>query len=89
MEVIGCLVPELWSEKHHRCGTQLLENTQCFYVATCLRILSCYVKLTLVLVKTQLESCQRQLEKSVVVKAGAYIVSIDRIKDNRVQIGSW
>ena len=57
---------------------QLFEKMQCFYVATCLGILLCYVKLTRVLVKRQLESRQRQLEKTAVVKAGAYIVSIDR-----------
>ena len=43
-----------------------------------LRTLSCYVKLTCVLVKRQLESRQRQLGKTAVVKVGAYIVSIDR-----------
>ena len=51
---------------------------QYFYVATCLHILLCYVKLTCVLVKRQLERHQRQLEKTAVVKAGTYIVSIDR-----------
>ena len=48
--------------------------------------LRCYVspytivlrKLTRVLVKRQLESYQKQLGKTTVVKAGAYIVSIDR-----------
>ena len=35
-------------------------------------------KFTRVLVKKQLESRQRQLGKTVVVKAGAYIVSMDR-----------
>ena len=35
-------------------------------------------KFTCVLVKKQLESRQRQLGKTVVVKAGAYIVSMDR-----------
>ena len=78
MEAIGCLVPELQSEKHRRHGTQLFEKTQCFYVATCLRMLLCYEKLTHVFVKRQLESCQRQLGKTVVVKVRAYIVSIDR-----------
>ena len=75
MEVINCLVSELWSEKHHRHGTQLFKKTQCFYVATvnCLHILSCYIKFTHV-VKKQLGSRQRQLGKT----AGAYIVSMDR-----------
>ena len=41
-------------------------------------MLSCYVKSTRVLVKRQLEIRQRQLEKTAVVKAGAYIVSIDK-----------
>ena len=48
--------------------------------------LRCYVspytivlrKLTCVLVKRQLGSRQRQLGKTAVVKAGAYVVSIDR-----------
>ena len=78
MEAIGCLVPELWSEKHRGRGTQLFEKTQCF--------LRCYVspytivlrELTRVLVKRQLGSRQRQLGKTAVVKAGAYVVSIDR-----------
>ena len=43
MEAIGCLVPELRSEEHRERETQLFEKTQCFYVATCLRILLCYV----------------------------------------------
>ena len=43
-----------------------------FYVAMC------YIKLTRVLVKRQLESRQRQLGKTAVVKVGAYIVSIGR-----------
>ena len=76
MEAIGCLVPELQSEKHRGRRLQLFEKMQYFYVATCLSILSCYVKLTRVLVKRQLESRQRQLENIAVV--GAYIVSIDR-----------
>jgi len=37
----------------------------------------CYLKSTRALVKRQLESQQRQLERAVVVKVGAYIVSID------------
>ena len=75
---MSCLVPELRSEKHRRHRIQLFEKTQCFYVATCLRILSCHVKLTHVLVKRLLESCQRQLGMTAVVKVGAYILSIDR-----------
>ena len=35
-------------------------------------------KFTRVLVKKQLKSRQRQLEKTAVIKAGAYIVSMDR-----------
>ena len=49
-----------------------------FYIATCFCTLWCYVKLTRNLVKRQLESRQRQLGKTAVVKAGTYIVSIDR-----------
>ena len=78
MEVIGCLVPELRSEKHRRRGTQLFKKMQCFYVATYLRILSCYIKSTCVLVKRQLESRQRQLGKAAALKVGAYIVSVHR-----------
>ena len=47
------------------------ENAMFFYIAMCLHILSCYVKLTRVLVK------RRQLEKTAVVKAEAYIMSTD------------
>ena len=78
MEAIGCLVPEFRSEKRRGHGTQLFEKTYCFYVATYLRMLSCYVTLTCVLVKRQLESRRRRLEKTAVVKVGAYIVSIGR-----------
>ena len=46
MEAISCLVPELQSEKHRGHGTQIFEKTQCFYVATCLRILLCYTTFT-------------------------------------------
>ena len=63
MEAIGCLVLELRTEKHHGCGTRLFEKTQCLYVATCPHILLCYVKLTCVLVKKQVESHQKQLGK--------------------------
>ena len=83
MEAIGCLVPEFRSEKRRGHGTQLFKKTQCFYVATYLCILSYYITLTRVLVKRQLESRQRRLEKTVVVKVGAYIVSIGR------KTGSW
>ena len=41
-------------------------------------MLLCYVKSTRVLVKRQLEIRQRQLKKTALVKAGAYIVSIDK-----------
>ena len=82
MEMISCLVPELRSETHHGCGMQVFEKTQCFYVVTVncnvFVILSCCVKSTRVLVKRQLESWQRQLEKTAVVKVGSYIVSIDK-----------
>ena len=75
MKAISCLVPELQSE------TQLFWKTQCFYVAT-VNSMSPYTivlrKFTRVLVKKQLESWQRQLGKAAVIKAGAYIVSMDR-----------
>ena len=88
MEAIGCLVPKLWSKKHCGRRMQLFEKTQYFYVAMYLRILLCYVKLTQVLVKRQLESRQRHLEKTTVVKVGAYIC-VYRQKDNRIQTRSW
>ena len=50
----------------------------CYSKLYCLRILSCYIKSTCVLVKRQLESWQRQLEKTAVVKVWAYVVSIDK-----------
>jgi len=71
MEAISYLVPELRSETHRRRATQVFEKTQC------LRILSCYGKSIHVLVKRQLEIQQRHLKKTALVKAGAYIVSID------------
>ena len=81
MEAIGCLVPELWSKKHRGHGTQLFEKMQCFYVSTINFNVSVYyrgyVKSTRVLVK-KLESWQRQMGKTTVIKAGAYIMSIDR-----------
>ena len=49
----------------------------CYGKRECFRILSCYVKSPHVVVKKQLESRHRQLGKTAVVKAGAYIVSID------------
>ena len=51
---------------------------RCYGKLKCFRILSCYGKSTRVLVKRQLESRQRQLEKTAMVKTGAYIVSIDK-----------
>ena len=78
MEAIGCLVPELQSEMRSGCGMQLFEKTQCFYVATISLYTIVSRKFTRVLVKKQLESRQRQLGKTAVVKAGAYIVSMDR-----------
>ena len=55
----------------------------------CLRLLSCYVKLTHVLVKRQLESKQRQLGKTAVVKARAYIVSIHRNTTACTMVRGW
>ena len=78
MEAIGCLVPELQSEMRSRCGTQLFEKTQCCYVAMISPYTIVSRKFTRVLAKKQLESRQRQLGKTAVVKAGAYIVSMDR-----------
>ena len=53
-----------------------LRTRNVFTLLHCLRMLSCYIKFTRVLVKGQLESQQRQLGKTAVVKVGAYIVSI-------------
>ena len=58
---------------------QLLETTQYFYVVTVnFNVSVYYCVLTRAFVKRQLKSQQRQLEKTAVVKAGAYIVCIDR-----------
>ena len=46
MEPIGCLVPELQSEMCSGCGTQLFEETQCFYVATVNFNVSVYYRVT-------------------------------------------
>ena len=70
MEAIGGLVPDLWSDKHRGQGMQCFEKTRCFYIAMCLHILSCYLRLTRILVKRRLESRQRQLGKTAVVKGG-------------------
>ena len=92
MEAIGCFVPELRCEKHHGRGMQLFVKTQCIYVGmvhfnVCVYCL-CYVKLTCVLVKRQLESRQRQLKETAVMKAGTYIASIDRKTTvNRLEAG--
>ena len=76
MEAIGCLVPELQSEMRSRCGTQLLKKTQYFYTATVNSMSSytCYVNLHVFLYNSSLQvgkdSWERQLGKTVVVKAG-------------------
>ena len=77
MGAISCLVPNLQGEMQRGCGLQRFEKTQCSYVAMCLNILLCYIKLTRGLVERQLESRRRQWRKTAAVKAGAYIVSID------------
>ena len=46
MEAIGCLVPELRSETHHGCGTQVIEKTQCFYAVTVNSNVSVYYRVT-------------------------------------------
>ena len=46
MEVIGYLVPELWSETHHGCGMQVFEKTQCFYIVTVNCNVSVYYRVT-------------------------------------------
>ena len=74
MEAIICLVPELQSEMHSGCGMLLFKKT---YVATVNFNVSVYYGVACVLVKKQLGSQQRQLEKPVVT-TGAYIVSMDR-----------
>ena len=79
VEVIGCLVPELQIEMHVDAERNF---SQCFYIAKVNFNVSLYYRVTLtyirVLVKQQLESRRRQLEKTTVVSAGAYIVSMDR-----------
>ena len=69
---------ELQSEMRSGCGTQLFEKTQCFYVATVNFYVFVLRKFTRVLVKKELGSRQRQLGKTAVIKAGTYIVSMDR-----------
>ena len=87
MEAIICLVPELQSKMHSRCGMQLFEKTQCFYVATVNSNVSVYYSVTCVLVKKQLGSWQRQLEKPVVT-TGVYIISMDgKITVHRLETG--
>ena len=80
MEAISCLVPELHNKIRSGCRMQLFEKTQCFYVATVNFIVYIIIlyKFIHVLNKKQLGSRQRELGKTAVIKAGAYIVSMDR-----------
>ena len=81
MEVIGCLVPELRSEKHCGRGTQLFEKTQflrCYDKFSCLCILSCYIKSTCVVVKSSLKVSIDSWESQWLRTRGTYMVSIDR-----------
>lgn len=73
MKVIGCLVPELLREMHCKCRMQLFEQMQCFYIVT---IMSPYT--IMCSCKKAPWKLERQLGKTVVVKAGAYIVSVNR-----------
>ena len=79
MEAIGCLVPKCRAKSIADVECNFLRKRHilrfCYDKFQCLRILTCYVKLTHVLVRSQLESQQRQLGKTVVVKTR---VSIDR-----------
>ena len=69
------MVPELQSEMRSGCGTQLFEKTQCFYVAMYTIMSRKFIR---AFVKKQLGDRQRQLGKTAVVKAGSYIVPMDR-----------
>ena len=75
MEAIGCLVPELWSETHSGCKTQVFSSWENAMFLRCYGI-SVYYR---VLVKRQLKSWQRQWW-------GLHCVY--RQKDNRTQTGS-
>ena len=88
MEAIGCLVPELQSEMRSGCGTQLFEKTQCFYVAAVNFNVSVYYCVTHIYTCSCKKSRQRQLGKTAVVKAEAYVVSMDR-KTTVIRTGSW
>ena len=59
---------------HRECRTQFFEKAQCFYLATSLRVPSCYGKFVHAFVEMQLKSQQRQLGMTAVMKAGAYIL---------------
>ena len=81
MEAIGCLVPKSWSELHCRHGMQLFKKHDVFMLLHILNLnLSIYYivlrKIDMFLKKKQLKIQQRQLGKMVILKAGAYIVSV-------------
>ena len=77
MEAISCLVPELQSKTRSGCRTQLLKKNANF------NVFLCYSEFAHFLVKKQLESQRRQLGKTAVIKAGAYICVYGQ-KDNRI-----
>ena len=74
MEVISFLISELWSEMHCKCGMQLYEKRQCFYVVTVNFNVSVYYHVTLnghMFLKVS-------KDKDSGCEAETYIVSIDR-----------
>ena len=62
--------------------------SRCYGKFQCLRILSCYLKLTRILVKKELESRQKQLGKAAVVKAGGLTLCLwtERYRSYEVKI---
>ena len=92
MEAIGCLVPELRSKRHHRCGMQVFEKMRCFYVVMVIKtVMSPY---TIVLHKIDLCSCKKAARKSAKI-VGKYsggesrgLHCLYKQKDNHIQVGS-
>ena len=65
MVAIGCLVPETRSGAERKFSKNAM-FVCCYSKLYCLHMLSCCIKLTCVLVKRQLESRQRYLNKTAV-----------------------
>ena len=90
MEVIGCLVPELWSETHRRCERKFSRKRNVFTLLRSI-VMSPY---TITLRKIDSCSCKkaaRRSEKTAGKDSGSEsggLYYVYRLKDNRIKTGS-